>query len=88
MANWTEKLGDFVFELASRYTSIRNGRPTQVVKEIITGPRIDGVVRPDVPDEPGAAIWLALNSGRTVTIQEYHAREIRRRIVFLDSPKT
>lgn len=88
MGNWTEKFGDFAYAVARIYVQIRTGRPTAVEKSVRVGPIVNGGFRPDLPDQPGSAIFEAFRTGESVNVQKLHVREVRRRIVFLDPPES
>lgn len=54
---------DLGYELVSRHISHKTGRPTAVEKQIVEGPRVNGVIRPDLPDGAPLSAQLAAQTG-------------------------
>jgi len=75
-----EGMIDMAYVFASEYLSWRTGLPTVVEKHVIAGPRVDGVIRPDLRDRYGLEFRYTYTRGRNAQV-EHGAREIRRRIV-------
>jgi hypothetical protein len=84
MASISERLGDFFYDIASKYISIKNGRPAKVEKEVKTGAIVNGKFRENYVG--GMAYKEVVETGKAVSVQDYNARQIRRRIVFIDDP--
>lgn len=82
MFNISEKLGDFCYEVASKYISFRTKLPTRVDKQIVDRTMVDGVFREDASIEPGWAMNEVMRIGRAVNVT--NERRLRRRIVFID----
>lgn len=96
---FAERVVDSVWNGANSCASVITGRPTRVEKVVRTGPRIGGVIRPDIhiPQNVKSGEFIGIiQPGRYIGVsrlyqfyvQESHAREVRRNIVFTDAPKS
>ena len=86
MISLAERIGDLYWSAKSKAVSITSGQTTRVEKKVLEGPRINGEIRPDIPDVPGIAIQIVMQTGEPVHVG-YHQREVRRKIVFEDKSK-